>query len=843
MGSARAWLPVAPASDPPSGPPAQGIGWPALLFLLSGAAGLVYQVLWQRELGLLFGNTTQATATTLAVFFLGLATGSWWLGRRSVAWRNPLRAFGWLELGIALSAALVFALLPLYRLVFAPLYDVLGGQSPAFLLAKFVLAAIVLGLPAFFMGGTLPVLAELAARRGRGFARGGVLLYAVNTAGAMAGAFAAGFLLPKLLGYRGAYGVAMLLSVLVGVLALVLARVDDRGGGTAPTPPATARVERSLLGFAALSGFGALALEVLWTRMIALAFQNSVYTYAAIVAVFLGALVVGAAIARLLAARTTDGRTALGVLLVLAGLAVAASPFVFRALVSEPGAVGRGEAWIDYVLANLGVLALCIAPPAVALGTVFPFLMRVEELRHGEEAAGARLGRLLAFNTGGALLGAVAGGFLLPTFVGLWGAVALCAGLYLLGAAWSGGAAALRAAGVVAAAAVAGLAWASADEARAWNSRKGERVLAVYEGAAGTLLVVDRKGDLKLKLNNSYTLGGTSEPRWEQYQTHIPMALHPDPKRAFFLGMGTGITAGAALAHDVKRVRVAEIVPEVVEAARVHFAPWCGGLFTDPRVDIVVEDARTVLLGSRETYDVVVGDLFLPWRRGTALLYTEEQFRAVKERLAPGGVFCQWLPLYQLGEEGFRGVARTFIEVFPDATLWRGDFFSRRPIVALVGRASSSPWNGEATARAWERLEKAGAVKEDGSASAVPFLLYAGRLDYVQAELRRTPAITDDRPWLEWQAPVAQRERAARRRRPFAGRALADFQRQLLRVDKDPFLADLDASRKRMVEGGLHLYDLATVGRREHERRGKALQGYIRSVPGEIRPAIERWVR
>lgn len=841
---------VAPASEPPAAASSEaptgtqgGLAWPCLLFFFSGAASLIYQVLWQRELGLLFGNTTQATATTLAVFFLGLAGGSWWLGQRSLGWRNPLRAFARLELGIALSAALVFVLLPLYRALFAPLYDVLGGQSPAFLVAKFVLAALVLGLPAFLMGGTLPVLAELAARHGRAFARSSTLLYAVNTAGAMLGALAAGFFLPRLLGYRGAYGAAMLLSLIVGLIAVRLARRADRGGAREPPAPAAVRVAPGVLALACVSGFGALALEVLWARMIALAFQNSVYTFAAVVTVFLGALVVGAILARVLARRVSDGRTVLGVLLVLAGLSIAASPFVFRGLVGEPGAVGKGEPWGAYVLANLRVLALSLVPAAVLLGTVFPFLLRVEELRDGAHAAGARLGRLLALNTTGALLGAVVAGFLLPTLLGLWGAVALCALLYLLAAAVAAPATVVRVAAVVLAGGVAAFTWSSADGARAWNTRKGETVLAVYEGGAGTVFVIDRGGDLKLKLNNSYTLGGTSEPRWEHYQAHIPLCLHPNPKRVFFLGMGSGMTAGAALAHDVKRVRVAEIVPEAVRATREHFGPWLGGLFEDKRVDVVVEDGRTVLLGSRETYDVVVGDLFLPWRRGTALLYTVEQFEAVKARLTPTGLFCQWLPLYQLGVEEFRGIARSFLEVFPGATLWRGDFFDRRPIVALIGHAASTPWDGAATAAAWARLEEKGAVEEGPSTAALPFMLYAGRLAYGRALLAETPLLRDDKPWIEWASPIAQRARAAGREKAFRGRALADFERRLLRVEEDPFLSNLGPRRRRYVEGGMHLYDLATAPIKAHALRGQALQGFIRAVPSRIRPLIERWVR
>ena len=211
-----------PASDPTPPPRAAtaAVGLlPALLFFLSGFAGLTYEVLWQRELGLLFGNTTEATATTLVVFFLGLALGGWLLGRRAATMRAPWRAFGVLEILAGLAALLLPTLLPLYRQVFAGLYAAHGSATALVLAAKIGLAAVVLLPSAVCMGGTLPVLAEAATRRGAGLARAGMLLYALNTLGAMAGAALAGFVLPRVLGYRGAYAVAVATSLLVGGVA------------------------------------------------------------------------------------------------------------------------------------------------------------------------------------------------------------------------------------------------------------------------------------------------------------------------------------------------------------------------------------------------------------------------------------------------------------------------------------------------------------------------------------------------------------------------------------------------------------------------------------------------
>ena len=817
------------------------------LFFVSGFAGLTYQVLWQRQLGLLFGNTTQATSTALAVFFLGLAAGSWWIGRRSAHIEKPLGTFGRLEVGVALSALLLPLLLPLYRAVFAPLYGALGDSPAAFLAVKFGLAALVLAPPAFLMGGTLPVLSELAVRRGRGFARSGSLLYGVNTAGALLGAFAAGFVLPRLLGFRAAYGVAIAASLCVGVLALRRARRGEAGDGAPRADPqARAAVRPALLALAAFSGFAALALEVLWTRLFALVFTNSVYTFAAILVIFLAAIVVGAWAANLIGRRCAEPRLVLRRALLVAGALVGLSVLLFRLGVGLPDTVGAGADFAGYTLATFLILGTFVLPPAIAVGFVFPFLLRVEEERGVHAQAGRRLGALLAANTVGALLGALAAGFLLPGLIGSVRAVAVVAALYALAATLTGGwrrsppLGRLLSFGLL-------VIFAFALGPTSGRGKRGERVVGVYEGSAGTVTVVNRGGHLKLKFNESYTLGGTVEPRWEAYQSHIPLCLHGAPKRVFYVGLGTGITAGAALHHDVDSVRVAEIVPQAVKASREHFTPWVNGLFEDPRVDIVVEDARTVLLGLEDTYDVVIGDLFLPWKRGTALLYTVEQFEAVRARLAPKGLFAQWLPLYQMGEAEFLGIARAFHDVFPNARVWRGNFFARRPIVALVGMQGDAPLDAERMAAAWRRLEDRGAIAFGPAVASLPFLFQVGPLAAVRAELEAARINTDDRPWLQFEAPVSQRARVAGSASAFVSSDLAAFERRILAgspVGADPYLSRLTPVQRRYVEGGMHMYEYGVRYETGYSAAGRgSLAGFIRNVPSAVRPPWGDWLR
>ena len=342
------------------------------LVFLSGAASLVYEVLWLKELSLLFGSTAYAASTTLAVFFLGLAVGSAVFGRWSPRLRSPLRAYAWIELGIAASAALYFVLLEVYFQLYGPIYDALADRPAAFNAFRVALATLVLLPPAALMGGTLPVLGQHLVRRPGELGRHGALLYAVNTIGAATGAFLAGFVLPLALGFDRAYLLAMAVNVAVAGLAWRLSQVDAHGAARAPDVPADrqghlsqvdahgaarapdARADRQghrgrrsggsrrrppaaapagaavsawlLAAVAGLSGVFALGLEVLWTRMFAQVLQNSVYTFSTVLVVFLAALATGSAVAnRLCRLRAAPARV-LWMLLTLSGLGVAATP-------------------------------------------------------------------------------------------------------------------------------------------------------------------------------------------------------------------------------------------------------------------------------------------------------------------------------------------------------------------------------------------------------------------------------------------------------------------------------------------------------------------------------------
>ena len=843
------------------------------LVFLSGAASLVYEVLWLKELSLLFGSTAYAASTTLAVFFLGLAVGGAVFGRWSPHLRSPLRAYAWIELGVAAAAALYFVLLEVYFLLYGPVYDALVDRPAAFNAFRLALATLVLLPPAALMGGTLPILGQYLVRQPNELGRYGSWLYAINTIGAATGAFLAGFVLPRALGFDRAYLLAMAVNVVVAGLAWRMSRVDEREAVPDPEVPAErhrkpdrrargARRRRSvafvpgaagpawlLAAIAGLSGAFALGLEVLWTRMFAQVLQNSVYTFSTILVVFLAALATGSAIAnRLCRVRGATPQQVLWMLLTLSGISVAATPLAFHDLTAGVSTLTTGDAWISYVVSIFANTMLLLFVPAALLGSVFPYLLRAAE---GSPAApGAIIGRLSALNTAGAVVGSLAAGFVLLGTIGLWNGIRLIAAGYLvlaLAAAWRGWrtprARLLPAAATVGAVALLGTAL-DASRLTLVNvaTERGEELLASWEGPDGVVAVVERAGNRRIKMNNFYTLGGTGSIEQEQNQALLPLMTHPSPRAVFLLGLGTGITAGTALRHPVERLLVCEITPDVVAAAAAYFNAPSGGLFTDPRASVRACDARNHLLGTAERYDAIIADLFIPWRAGVGNLYSREHFEAARDRLTAGGIFVQWLPLYQVSRREFDLVARTLLSVFDQVTLWRGSFSAEFPFVAFVGATGPTTLDPTVIEGNGRRLS-GGAPLPDATALAVTLPFYLGNLSAAAGLIPPGPLNTDDRPLVEYLAPVTQREERAGATGWFNSTELAEFLRRLAELAppaRDPHLARLSPAHRDFVRAGLSYYEGAVARQLGRDAEADAhFLDFARRIPIEFRPPLD----
>jgi spermidine synthase len=804
------------------------------LFFLSGVGGLVLQVLWMYRLGLVFGNAAYATAATLSAFFLGLALGGWFWGRAAPSVRRPLAVYGLIELGVAATALLWLPGLGFYEAHYATVTAMLGDNRGFLITGKFVFSTSLLLLPTFLMGGTFPVLAQRAVPDPHELGKRGSLLYAFNTLGAALGALLAGFYLLPVLGVRRAYLAAVALLVIVGVTAVILDRVlggDDRGrvrGRSAsdavaepstPASPSTPAAGDGLVALLAVaSGFLTLAAETLWTRMFSQVLQNSVYSFSAILVVFLLALGLGGLLAHALSRTSVAPRRVLGALLVVGALMVGLSPALFGWVTGGLAYVAPRATWTAYLATIFGMVFVVVLPPVVMIGAVFPYLLKATP-RMGRPT-GPLVGRLVLLNSLGAVAGPIVAGFFLLDLVGLWIAIKIMAvvygGLALLVVSPQGERRSFRGSALSAVALVVVIVLPSPAVVRL---EPGEALREVWQASDGVVSVVESDGGLQMRLDNFYALGDSRSTLVEQMQAHVPLLIHPQPTKVLFLGLGTGLTAGAALEHDVERVVAAELVPNVIRAARRYFSPWTNGLFTDPRAEIVADDARNYLLSSTETFDVIVGDLFTPWHAGTGSLYTVEHFRLVRERLAEGGVFAQWLPLYQLTPEGFETIAATFASVFPQVTVWRADFSDSKASIALVGQEQGARLDQGTLMRNSRNVTGTAGAGAESSDEHMATLFYVGNLSGAPGRFSGISLNTDDRRILELTAPVLSQEANAGRETFVVGAELERFFTTIhaaVPLDSDPYLSSLPSNEVRYADAGLMYFRylrLAAAGR------------------------------
>lgn len=769
-----------------------------LLFLASGTAALIYQVLWLRAFAAVFGATAEAAAAILAAFFLGLAFGSDYIGRRVDRTARPLRLYARLELGIAISALVVLAMLFLYRALYDDLYRYLAAAPVLFTLFKMVLTAVALFPATFLMGGTLPAIGRALVGDTGALGRGGGRLYSANIVGAVIGTLLATFALPLWIGTRGSYLLAVALSLAVAGISGWLARSEPLQTPLAEPADAAPRVSEDaageaqslrLLGIAFFSGFATIALQLLWTRMLALVLQNSVYSFGSVVAVFLAGLAIGAALITRLLARLDAWRILRVSLLATAALALITPGLLLTLTGGLQTYAGHGD-WFTHSVSTLALTAAVILLPVIAAGMVLPCVWELWRARPG---SGTRLGRPTAINTVGAILGPLIAGYVALPSIGLGASIMSIGFLYII----VGELAVPRGkrprhggpeSAVVYSAVLLTFLIVSPTRLPVARIEPGEQLLWSSESARGAVAVVERDGDRRIKLDNHYALGGSRVVVEERRQGHLPILLHPAPRSVAVIGMGTGITAGAALDHQrVERVVVMELVPEVIEAARDHFATWNAEIVDDPRTEIVAEDGRNYLAGTARRFDVIIGDLFVPWRAGVGALYTREHFLNVKARLQPGGIFAQWLPLWQLSRREFDIIAATFLSVFEHVTLWRGVFSPAGSSLALVAHNGEAAIDLADVEERLVRLRTGGRFHDGFLGDATGFLLlYAGDLSSQVGRLAATAVNSDDRPRIEWLAPRSLRAVRQGEARWMTGADLADLYDEINRQPSTP---------------------------------------------------------
>jgi spermidine synthase len=629
-------------------------------FFLSGFAGLVYEVCWIRQASLIFGSTTFAVSTVLAVFFLGLALGSYafgWLATRAV---HPLRWFALLELGIGVLGLASPWAFEVADLAYGAAYRAFGGWGAPLVVMRAALVAAVLLPAAFLMGGTLPLFCRQYVRREGRIAAAVGGLYGLNTLGAALGCAVAGLWLLPTLGLRATIAAGAALSVSSAVAVLALARPLP-----APFPvarssalEAASRDRAIVTALFFLTGFVALGSEVLWTRFLALIVRNTITTFTITLTVVLVGIVLGSVLA---AARFDQARSRAFVF----GLLQAATGLSVLALMLLPA-----EVWLG-IRDQLAVTGLLLLPPAILSGASFPLAVR---LVVGDPArASAGVGRMAAVNTLGGIAGSLATGFGGLPILGLQTTLLVLTGLSLAAGfvAWlcldRTTRPALRALAVISSFACwLGLLTSTGTKLPAdFLTDAGDVLVDYREGRASNLAVIRSGAALQLEIDRWWQ--GGDRTNHQAMAAHIPLLLHPDPRRVLVVGAGAGQTPGRVLMHDVEKLVCVDIEPAVFELIRDHFeAAW----MDDARVTLVRDDGRNHVAHTAEQYDAVLLELGQIFRPDVALFYTADFYRRARARLAPGGVLAQFVPLPFLTLEQFRGVLRTFVEVFPHSLLW-----------------------------------------------------------------------------------------------------------------------------------------------------------------------------
>jgi spermidine synthase len=785
-------------------------------FFASGVTGLVYEIVWVRMLGLVFGHTVYAVTTALTAFMAGLALGAYLFGRFIDTRDRPLRIYALLEGGIGLFCLLIPFLLAQAQHVYLALYKSLNLSFFTFSLVQFALVFLVLLVPTTLMGGTLPVLSKFFVQRLEGVGRKVGDLYALNTFGAVVGTIAAGFFLVPAIGVRWSIILAAGINLAIAAAAFAIDRA-------LPRPPAPARElsrERKetragdeaaplanpvlflLLAGIGLSGAASMVYEIAWTRALVLVIGSSTYAFSVMLTTFLGGLALGSLLfARIWGRRAFDAGL-FGFLELAIGLAALAlvpafdrMPELFlRIMRLAPGSHGAT------LLGQFSISFLVMIVPTTLIGAAFPCVVQLATTHM--RRLGREVGAVYSVNTVGTVVGAFGAGFLLVPTLGVqssilaaaavnagvgatalvacgrprwrqWACVPLLA-LFVLGCVffprWDR---ALMTAGAPVYTPV----WVNAaDPAERFRSHAASFEQLFYEEGISSTVSVDRTHGLRsLRVNGKADASDGIDMLTQLMLGHLPMLLHPRPERALVIGLGSGVTAGAMAQHPVlKALDVVELEPAVIRAS-AFFTHVNRDVLRDPKVRVVVADGRNFILASDAKYDVISSEPSNPWMAGVANLFSREFYELARRRLAEDGLMIQWIHGYSLFPRDLQMVVNTFRSVFPHATVWwtaPGDYL-------LVGANERFVIDYD---RVRARYEASAEVRDDfkflGWQSPLALLtLFLLDEEDTARYARGALENTDDRPVLEFSAPLAlyakttdenqRRLKAARTRRIF----------------------------------------------------------------------------
>ncbi|MEK7398824.1 MAG: fused MFS/spermidine synthase [Candidatus Poribacteria bacterium] len=751
------------------------------IFFFSGAVGLIYEIVWNRMLTVVFGSTVFAVTTVLTAFMAGMAIGSYYIGKYADRHRNSLKIYAYLELGIGVYAVILPLILAGTNAIYILLHRNLEASFYLLSFFRFILCFIVLVIPSILMGGTLPVMTKALTNRldRLGWTVGS--LYALNTFGGVVGCFLAGFVMVKALGISATTFISAGINIIIAVIVLLIfakkiifnndqeiyEATPEQDDNLIDLPKNAGKIALLIFG---VSGFCALAYEVLWTRILVLFLGSTAYAFATMLSAFL----CGIAIGSILIARFVDKRkdilTTLGIIQIVIALSAILLIPIYGKLY-DIGLKFTGTGWLTFVVSKYALSFLVMLIPTILMGAAFPIASRI--YANDAENLGRSIGKIYSINTLGGIFGSFFAGFVFIPLIGVQksimvmsclnvaiGIVALIFSLIY----WKSKANPKKVAGHFAYIAIAFIAI-IVSVFIIDTSQPLTKFTAVFKGSGeknkllfykeevdtSVTVVEDTEGVRRVFVDTNQA---AEDSRWNlpshNIIGHIPILLHPDPKNALVIGFGMGVTSWAISRHGVN-VDAVEISPGVVEA-NSFFTKINHDVLKDPLIHLAIDDGRNWTLTTNKKYDMISTGIIHPLvSTNSAGFYTKNFYKLCKKRLTENGIMCQWVPLYRLPEEHFKTIVRTFKASFPYTTLW----YKWTPdFVILIGTPEEIKIDFQDFSK---RMEKP-AVKADLETvnMADPFAL----LDSFMMDDRTIDAYvgdgrihTDNRPMIEFFGP------------------------------------------------------------------------------------------
>ena len=739
-----------------------------LLFFLSGFSALVYEVVWARMLGLVFGTTVYAWATVLAAYMGGMGLGAVIGGRFADKYSRPLGLFALCEAGIGLFGAASPAILHGVQWIFLAMQPALAGSEALQIVGRIALCAGVLVIPTMLMGASLPLIGKSILSPNRPFGRDIGAIYSVNTFGACAGALATGFALLPLLGMFGSLVSAAGINWAVAVSAMLFfgnQRIDNKStpaGAQSPAGQAAVFLlpQWLLPSILGISGFCAMAFEVLWGRALVFFLTSTTYAFTSMLSIVLLGLALGALAASRIGRKGGSPVAWIAALQVCIGLLGFASPWLLQHIDPFVQYVESHSArsWLQWIVVRYAVCFGMIFPAALCMGAAFPLAMgaAIRSLR----TAGQSIGFLLALNTFGGIAGSLFAAIVLVPATGVQRSLVIvglanCAAGWAVQAWGKGRSRRWTAAGAAMTAAVCFFSIVFiGNNPMVLYSRviRGAQcpthVLSYKEDRAASVAVLETGRGRALNIDG-FNAAGTYGYEYMHLLGHLPVLLSPSPDTALVICLGTGTTCGTVgLYPIVKMVDCVEISTAVIASARL-FSDVNNNLAENPKIHIIHDDGRNHLLRSPRLYDVITLEPMHPYLSSATNLYSSDFYRLCRTRLAAHGVMAQWAPLHVLSLTQYRMLIASFASVFPHTSLWFlgtegiliGSLDSLRIDIAALKRTMSADGVGSDLAK----------ISLAGPQRLLSCFLMGER--QISEFVKDVPVISDDHPLIEFSAP------------------------------------------------------------------------------------------